>query len=68
VLAVAAAIFYALGLTDYVLAMDLYTARYYFRDEVFRPQVPDFVSVLFDFPNAGATYAFLIPGWQPLVA
>jgi hypothetical protein len=63
VLAVAAAIFYALGLVDYVLAMDHYTARYYFRHEFFRPQVPDFVSTLFDFPNAGATYAFLIPGW-----
>jgi hypothetical protein len=63
VLAVVAAIFYALGLVDYVLAMDHYTARYYLRHEFFRPQVPDFVSTLFVFPNAGATYAFLIPGW-----
>jgi hypothetical protein len=63
VLAVAAAIIYALGLVDYVLAIGHYTARYYFRHEFYRPQVPDFVSTLFVFPNAGATYAFLIPGW-----
>ncbi|MGB7097541.1 MAG: hypothetical protein WBD95_02070, partial [Xanthobacteraceae bacterium] len=63
VLVVTGAILYALGLVDYVLAMDHYTARYFFRDEFFRPQVPDFVSTMFDFPNAGVTYAFLVPGW-----
>lgn len=59
-----ASILYALGVVDYVLAMDHYTARYYLREEFFRPQVPDFVSTLFDFPNAGASYAFLILGWM----
>jgi hypothetical protein len=63
VLATTAAIFYAVGLVDYILAMDHYTARYYFSHEFFRPQTTDFVSVLFDFPEAARTYAFLIPGW-----
>jgi hypothetical protein len=63
VLATTAAILYAVGLVDYILAMDHYTARYYFSPEFFRPQTTDFVSVLFDFPEAVRTYAFLVPGW-----
>jgi hypothetical protein len=63
VLAAAGAILYAIGLVDYVLAMDHYTARYYFRYEFFRPQTTDFASVLFLFPPAGRTYGFLVSGW-----
>ncbi|HEY7420236.1 MAG TPA: hypothetical protein VH593_33975, partial [Ktedonobacteraceae bacterium] len=63
VLTLTGLIFYLLGLVDYVLAMDHYTSRYYLRGEYFRPQAPDFVSALFDFPQAWRTYAFLLIGW-----
>ena len=63
VLAAAGVTLYAIGFVDYVLAMDHYTARYYFRHEFFRPQTTDFVSVLFLFSPAGRTYGFLISGW-----
>ena len=63
VLAAAGVTLYAVGLVDYVLAMDHYTARYYFRHEFFRPQTTDFASVLFLFTPAGRTYGFLISGW-----
>jgi hypothetical protein len=63
VLATAAAILYAMGLVDYVLAMDHYTARFYLKEEFFRPQTTDFVSALYDFPEAGRTYAFFLSGW-----
>jgi hypothetical protein len=63
VLAAAGVTLYAIGFVDYVLAMDHYTARYYFRHEFFRPQTTDFASVLFLFSPAGRTYGFLISGW-----